>query len=262
MPELPEVENYRRFFEEAALHQPIAGLVKTDAKILKADGIDEFTSAVTGRSFTATSRVGKYLFAKMDNERHVLFHFGLTGDIKLISSPDLEPRFTRVMFQFDNGACLAFTDLRKFGKLELLDDPVAYCTAKKIGPDAWGVDKKHFVDSFKGKSAPIKSLLLEQKNYAGIGNWIADEMLFRATVHPATRADKVSARKLGELHQHLQAILDTSVRIDTNYGNFPDDFFATRRSEKSTCPTCDGPIKRIEVGGRGTYVCASCQKKK
>ena len=85
-------------------------------------------------------------------------------------------------------------------------------------------------------------------------------MLFRAGVNPEARANTVSKKKQLALHKHLQEILDVSVRVDTNYGNFPDGFFAKIRSDKESCPNCGTDIKRIEVGGRGTYFCTSCQR--
>ena len=137
MPELPEVENYRRYFEEAALQQTISSVLRTDKRIVKHPA-EEFEAAVVGRKFVGTTRVGKYLFAKLDQGGHLLFHFGLTGDIKLVSGPDLEPRHTRVFFELDGGPCLAFIDPRKFGRLELVEDVEAYRKNQEDWPGCLG----------------------------------------------------------------------------------------------------------------------------
>ena len=256
MPELPEVEILRKYFEAVALHQEIEKLEFHDHldKIF-ATPREELQKSLCGDHFTITRRLGKYLFAKLSKGKWLHLHFGMTGDLQLLTASEDLPKYTRFVILFKNGERLAFRDLRKFGVIELIDDPASYQKAKGIGPDLLEIDPQEFIAGFRGRKAPIKTLLLQQDKVAGIGNWIADEMLFNAGIHPATRAEKLSDDELHKLYQEAIQIVKQAIVHDTHYGDFPQQFFVNYRSKGALHPDYpNSPVEALKVGGRGTYI--------
>ena len=260
MPELPEVEIYRRYFESTCLNQAIRNIGFKDHKILSA-GVDELEQALIGASFTGTVRIGKYLFAELSSGPYVLIHFGMTGNLEYYKDPEQEPRFARWVLQFENGFHFAFIDARKFGRIDLCESPEAYRKDHKLGPDLLDISLEDFTKSFSKRKIPIKAALLEQKNFAGIGNWIADEVLFQCRVHPALPAGEVSPDQLKSIFETSIEVVKTAIRFNTSYGEFPEGYFVHHRDEKDFCPRHpEQSIERLIVGGRGTYICPICQK--
>jgi len=262
MPELPEVEIMRRFFETAALAQKITAVEFLDDldKVFKSSR-EELETTLVGQYFTETQRIGKYLFAKISNSRWLHLHFGMTGNLKLFQG-DAYPRYTRFVIQFDDGRQLAFCDLRKFGVIQVISDPDTFCATQKIGTDLLHLPVEAFIRALKPRRVAIKTALLDQKHVAGIGNWIADEMLFRARIHPLSLAESLTEAQLGQLHEHGVAIAKEAIAADTHYGDFPDHFFANFRKEGAIHPDFpDSPAERLVVGGRGTFIIPQIQKK-
>ncbi len=269
MPELPEVETYRRYFEETCLYQPIADLFVEDKKLLTTE-LDVLLSRLRGRSFVGTRRVGKNLFVQTDGDFWVHFHFGMTGDLAYFRDAEDTPRFARIIFYFQNRFRLAFLCPRKFERLGIVDDVDAYLKKKKIARDALDVTLEELSATVSKKKAFIKPVLLDQGVVAGIGNWIVDEVLFQAKIHPERRADTLNADELTRLHESIQAVLTTAIRHEANYELFPKTFLIHAREWAPSpfddplahrlCP--DGkPVQVITVGGRTTYFCPDCQKK-
>ena len=264
MPELPEVEILRKYFEEVALNQEIQGVEFHDHldKIF-ATPRNILRERLVGSSFTTTTRIGKYLFAKISKGGWLHLHFGMTGDLQLLNQTDELPKYTRFVLLFKNGERLAFRDLRKFGVIELVEDPAQYQQDRKIGPDLLEITPGEFVAGFRGRKAPIKTLLLQQDKVAGIGNWIADEMLYNAGVHPQTKADKLSDEELSRLYHEAVEIVRKAIKHDTHYGDFPKNFFANYRSKGAVHPDHPhSPVQSLKVGGRGTYIVPEKQVRK
>jgi len=171
MPELPEVEVMRNYFEYAALDKVIRRVYCYDSKILKGK-IKLINAGLKGGVFKRTSRRGKYLFASTKN-KCLVFHFGMTGDLRLCSANDDTPRFSRLAFEFNSGDYLHVTSQRKFGYVQEIKDEDAFIAAKKMGPDALSISRKEFVKTLDGPKTKLKPFLMDQKRIAGIGNWIA-----------------------------------------------------------------------------------------
>jgi len=182
MPELPEVEVMRQYFELAAFDKTIQEVELYDQKILKGE-IKKFNRAHKGEQFELTERRGKYLFVGTKKLVSII-HFGMTGDLELCSSTDDRPRFSRLAFLFKNGERLHLISMRKFGYIQPIEDIEGYIHEKGLGPDALGLSKRLFLSAFEGKKTKLKPFLMDQKNMAGIGNWIADELLHRCSLHP------------------------------------------------------------------------------
>ncbi len=261
MPELPEVEIMRRYFEHSALNKRIVGLQFHDPlfKVFKSSP-EELQDSLIGSNFISTERIGKYLFIKTDQGNYLHLHFGMTGDLELFRSDSL-PKYTRFVFEFEDGDKLAFKDLRKFGVIQLVDSPEVYQKANKLGTDLLKIQASEFIEAIKGRKIAIKTALLDQKHFAGIGNWIADEMLFNAGIHPKKACNDLNDQQLKTLLKEGQAIVKAAIAKDTHYGDFPKDFFVNYRKEGALHPEHpNSPVERLVVGGRGTFIVPERQK--
>lgn len=270
MPELPEVETYRRFIDALAVGQTIAAVQVNDAHVL-ATPEDELRPALVGRTITGTSRLGKNCFLELDNGPVLVLHFGMTGDVGAYRAEPDAPRFTRVALHLaDSGLRLAFIDPRKFGRIRLADSAAAYQQAKKLGPDALTMTAADLYQQLRRRSTQLKPLLLDQRLTAGLGNWIVDEVLFQARLHPERRGASLTEPEGQALHAAVQLVLTTAIDQEANYRHFPASFLlharewdtaATPGSDAHTyCPRHPRvKIDKYYVGGRATYVCATCQ---
>jgi formamidopyrimidine-DNA glycosylase len=270
MPELPEVETYRRFIDELAVGQTITGLEVRDAHVLAVPE-DELRAGLLGRTITGTSRLGKNCFLELDNGRLLVLHFGMTGDIGAFREAADAPRFTRVAWLLaDSGLSLAFIDPRKFGRIRLADSAEAYQKAKKLGPDALQITAAELHHKLSRRKVFVKPLLLDQALTAGLGNWIVDEVLFQAKIHPERLGNSISETETAALHEAIQLVLTTAIQHEANYRHFPKSFLIHAREwDDSATPGTDAhtfcprhpqvKIDKSYVGGRATYSCPKCQ---
>ena len=270
MPELPEVETYRRFIDEVAVGQTITGLDVRDAHVLAVPE-EELRVALLGRTITGTGRLGKNCFLELDNGRLLVLHFGMTGDIGAFREAPDAPRFTRVAWQLaDSGLSLAFIDPRKFGRIRLADSAEAYQKAKKLGPDALQITVAELHQKLSRRKVFVKPLLLDQSLTAGLGNWIVDEVLFQAKIHPERLGSSLTTRETTALHTAIQLVLTTAIQHEANYRHFPASFLIHAREwDDSATPGSDAhtfcprhpkvKIEKFYVGGRATYICPTCQ---
>jgi formamidopyrimidine-DNA glycosylase len=216
-------------------------------------------------------RSGKYLVWALSGERYLLVHLRMTG--ALLLDPAAEPAHTRVRFELDAGHRLVYVDPRRFGTGHVLhgtaerDDYLAQRLG--IEPLTPEFTADHLRAIARGRSAPIKSFVLDQRRIAGVGNIYADEALFRARIHPLRPAGALKRPQLealrGAIEQALLAgieakgaTIDDFRHVDGARGSFQDRFLVHRR-EGEPCPRCGTTILKLVVGGRGTYVCEHCQ---
>jgi formamidopyrimidine-DNA glycosylase len=269
MPELPEVQTYRRFLEETSLFQTITQLYVEDRKLLTTD-YDTLSRALVGNQFTGTHRVGKNLFVRTRTDAVLTLHFGMTGSLAYFRDAEDTPRFARVIFSFSNGFKLGFLCPRKFERVGLTEDIPGYLRAKKLGKDALETSAADLARVFRSKKAPIKPVLLDQSTLAGLGNWIVDDVLFLAGIHPERVASSLTEEETGRIHAAIREVLLTAIDKEAVYSRFPTHFLIHARawdtsphadSEKHLhCPRCEARIEKDYVGGRATYYCGSCQR--
>ena len=269
MPELPEVETYRRFLDETILHQPIVAVEVRDAHVLTTDE-DTLRRYLVGRTVTATRRLGKNCFLELDNGTVLALHFGMTGDIDAYRDEPDAPRFTRVALHLADGLRIAFVDPRKFGRIRLAGSVAEYQKAKKLGPDALAVTAAQLRAALGKKRTLLKPALLDQRVTAGLGNWIVDEVLFQARINPERIANTLTDKEFTKLHAAIQLVLTTAIDQEATYRHFPASFLIHAREwDDSATPGTDAhkfcprhPKTEIEkkyVGGRATYFCPKCQ---
>ncbi len=263
MPELPEVENFRFFFNEHALRQVIQKVKITDSGILvnpeRAKEIEQF---LQGKQFTHTFRHGKYMFAQLSSNKWLMIHFGMSGFLRYRSESAAPHKHDRVLFYFTNHHYLAFNCMRKFGKTDIISTPQNFISERKFGPDALNISLSRFQQILEGRKRSIKSALLTQNVIAGVGNLYADEALYQSRIYPNSKIGDLNSSQINRLHEILVSILQTAVEFQTDYGKFPKNFFIHHRKKDGTCPRCGSTLNRLKIAQRTTYFCPSCQNPK
>jgi formamidopyrimidine-DNA glycosylase len=258
MPELPDVEAYRRFLRRHAVGRTVRGVVVTDEGILRNVSAEVLDRALRGHRFEEPSRHGKWLIAPTTGPS-VLFHFGMTGDLGWGHGTDGRHRHDRVVFELDRGE-LRYRNMRKLGGLWMAhDDDEARLAMGELGPDALDVDLRRFRSLLAGRRGSIKALLMNQRILAGVGNLIADEALWQARVHPARRIAGLSDDEIRRLHGKLRHILRTAVERFDYVPALRGWLTHVRGRPEAACPRCHSPLRRSVVGGRTTYSCPRCQ---
>ena len=257
MPELAEVEKYRRLAEEAALRREIVRVHAPDAWYLKG-GLTAraVRTAVRGRSFAAARRIGKQLLLDTSDGGPVLgLHFGMAGrllvdgraaitDLWWASNEELE-RWDRFAVFFADGGDLRMRDSRRLGGVTL-DPPES-----RLGPDALTVTLGQLRATLGRSTAPLKARLMDQSRLAGVGNLAADEALWRAGLDPRRPAGSLDEKELRRLQRHLRS---TMADLLDRGGSHTGDLMPERAAE-GVCPKDGAPLVRDRVGGRTTWWC-------
>jgi formamidopyrimidine-DNA glycosylase len=271
MPELPEVETIRR---QLAPH--LEGRLIESAEILDwrwtRPGPAELVQAeLAGASVDRVGRVGKYLVWSLSGDRFLLMHLRMTG--ALLFDPAVDPPHTRVRLELDGGHRLIYTDPRRFGTGHLVFGAAARDAylAERLGAEPFSDEftAAYLRAAARGRIAPIKAFLLDQRRIAGVGNIYADEALFRAGIHPLRPAGRLTTPQWERLREAIEDALSAGIEakgasiddfrhVDGARGSFQDRFLVHRRAGEP-CPTCGRTVRKIVVGGRGTYVCEHCQ---
>src|SRR5687767_2342472 len=261
MPELPEVETYRRYFAKHALGQRIAKVEVRDERILGEIRKETFARKLRGREFKAARRHGKHLFADA-GDVWLHLHFGMTGDLAYYTDREKEPRFAKIVFHFDGGGHLAFEDMRLFGLADLVDSPDDFIAEKGLGQDPLDPSFTYakFAALLERRKGAMKSLLMSQEILAGLGNLYADETLFQTGIHPRRPVDKLQDKEKRALYTAMRRILRDVIAAHDRGADWPHRYLAQHREEGDRCPRCGGTIRRTVVFGRTTYFCAKHQK--
>jgi len=261
MPELPEVETYRRILERHATGKTIAAVSVRDAGVLAGVTSRALSGALRGRTVMGARRHGKIVFADLGPGPWLVLRFGMTGDLVPLGAGE-EPRFARVVLRFLEGGGLAYTDARKFGSLALAVSPEAYLASGRIGPDVLAVAPAAFAREAARRRAPIKAVLLDQALLAGVGNLYADEALFQAGIHPATPASRIDAAGLSSLHAVVRRVIARAVAIEADWSRLPRRWLLPWRDAGGPCPHCGSPLRRLRIGGRTSVFCPSKQRRR
>lgn len=261
MPELPEVEAYRRLAEAAALGRKITAVAAPDPWFLKggltAGGV---TAALLGARFLGARRRGKLLLLDTDRGHTLGLRFGMTGrlvvdgvagvDRLLYTSSRDEPGWDRFALFLARGGRLRVNDPRRLGGILLDPDEEA------LGPDAVGVTPAQLRATLLGSAAPLKARLLDQARLAGVGNLMADEVLWRAALSPLRAAGSLTPAEQRRLHRALRGTVEVLIERG---GSHLGDVTAHRRPG-GTCPKDGAALRRDTVGGRTTWWCPVHQR--
>jgi len=273
MPELPEVETIVR-----GLRPYLEGAEMGTFRLLfpsllrRAPGVS--LAAFEGNKIITLRRRGKMILVECEGGRTLVFHLMMTGQMLIVRPEVPVDKHVRLIVPLvGRGLELRFRDIRKFGFLCCLgpSGPLFIPELEALGPEPLEIDFRSFACLFQGRRGRIKSLLLDQRTIAGIGNIYADEVLFRARIHPLTPAASLAEEKLRTLWKSMRAILrlaisrkGSSIRDYTDADGDPGDFQVLHKvygREGEKCPRCKGAVRRIKVSGRSTFYCPHCQKK-
>lgn len=284
MPELPEIETVRQRLHKVLKNQKIIQ-VRTDRDdyiFFDKDEPQAVERAFRHAVVTGTGRKGKYFWLKLNRKPWPVIHLGMSGNIeirclqkggKLIpkygwgglglwqtrgKKADLTkpPRFCRLLLTLENGTQVAITDPRRFGRLRLTEDPEQSAAIRRLGMDP--LEKfpsaKELFKTLQKRKMAIKAVLLDQKVFAGVGNWIADEILYQAHLDPHRLASHLSPAEVARLRQKLMSILRVSVRLEADWSRYPKNWLFHFRwgKEKNAQDHRGRAIMHETIGGRTT----------
>jgi formamidopyrimidine-DNA glycosylase len=266
MPELPEVETIKRELEKTVLGKKITEVCVHHPLVIRQPGLEKFKRGLTGASIKNILRKAKVLILELSNGKALVVHLKMTG--QLIYPGD--GKKSRVSFRLSEGKNLDFNDQRLFGELRLMDDWHVFKFIQGLGPEPFDLTVEKFKDILTKKKTKIKPLLMDQSFISGIGNLYAAEALFRAKIHPERSAQDLSDKEKGLLFRGIREVLREAIKYG---GSSVDDYVQLSGKpggyapyhkvygrEGKLCLVCKTPIKRIALGGRGTYFCPRCQK--
>jgi formamidopyrimidine-DNA glycosylase len=261
MPELPEVEIFKRYLDRTSLRQRIDGVEVRNAYVLKDVTAEELARGLKGRRFESSRRHGKHLFVRADGKLWLRLHFGMTGSLDYFKDDKQEPRHARVLFVFATHHRLAFDDQRQFGQIGLLKDVDEFLKKHAPGPDALDLDLGEFKEILWKHRGAVKSILLNQQLIAGIGNIYADEILFRARIQPATEISRLDDKALTELFRATRYVLERAIAAKVDVKRMPKSWLLPHRGKARKCPRCGRKLRSAKVGGRTSWFCPNCQKR-
>jgi len=276
MPELPEVETIRRQLQGAVEGAVIDELRIDDPRWCAPLAPERVSEALVGREVLRLRRRGKYLVWECEGEVSLLVHLRMTGTLLL--DPPAPLAHSRVLLTLSARAgqerrTIAFVDPRRFGtgQLALSRAELDEFFASRLGlePLEPGFGGAHLYALSRGRRAPIKAFLLDQRRVAGVGNIYADEALHRARIHPLAPAGRLTRSQHEALSQAVVATLEAGIdargatiddfrHVDGVRGSFQDQFLVHRRAGHP-CTRCGQTVVKLVVAGRGTYVCPECQ---
>lgn len=256
MPELPDVDGYRRFFKRHAAGKKIKA-VSAQRDILRNASPQGLGRALRNRRFSEPVRHGKWLRCPTDGPV-LLLHFGMTGDLIWSGDESARHEHDRLFIEVTGGE-LRYRNMRKLGGVWLAhDDQEAEGVIGPIGPDAYDISKRDFLQSLDGRRGSIKATLMNQKFVAGLGNLTADEMLWQARIAPARSVGSLDDEERDLLYRKVRKVLKDSIRV----GCVPAKrtwLTGERDRDDPSCPRCHKRLRRTRVGGRTTFWCGSCQ---
>jgi formamidopyrimidine-DNA glycosylase len=261
MPELPEVETFKRYLDSTSLHQRITNVNVRDAYVLKRVSARQLARRLKGRRFENSHRHGKHLFVRVGDELWLRLHFGMTGSLEYLNHDEVAPKTARVIFRFAGNCRLAFDDQRKFGEIELIEDADEFLQTRGLGSDALKISLSQFKAIVGKHRGTVKAILLNQQLIAGIGNLYADEILFRARMHPATEAAMLSDKDLTRLFRATRSVLEKAIALKTDFNRLPKTWLLPHRGKCGRCPRCGRALKSATICGRTSWFCAHCQKR-
>ncbi|KAL3633071.1 Formamidopyrimidine-DNA glycosylase [Castilleja foliolosa] len=267
MPELPEVEAARRAVEEHCVGKKIMkSTVADDTKVIDGVSSKDFETALVGKTIVAAHRKGKNMWLQLDSPPFPSFQFGMAGAVYIkgvavtkykrsaVKDTDEWPsKYSKLFVELDDGLEFSFTDKRRFAKVRLLDNPFSVPPISELGPDALTEPMKvdEFHNSLSKKKVGIKALLLDQSYMSGIGNWMADEVLYQARIHPLQIASSLSQENCATLLKCINEVTNVAVKVDADSLRFPVEWLFHFRWGKKPGKV-DVIENAMEVGADGS----------
>lgn len=258
MPELPDVELFRRRVAGSCLRRKIAGVQGGDSRTVQDVSRQQLSRRLKGSRFTSTRRHGKHLFVKLSGSGWLVLHFGMTGFVEHVPDDETRPH-TRLTVRFADGSKLVFADQRRLGFVSLTDDPDAYVQDAGLGPDALDPSYAQLREMLRARRGSVKSALMDQSMVAGIGNIYSDEILFHARIDPRAPAADLGDAAYRRLHRQVGRVLRLAADRGADPDRMPDTWLLPNRTDGAPCPRGNGEIRKVRMSGRGAFLCPGCQ---
>ena len=271
MPELPEVETTINDLRPSVIGRQIENVEVLAPATIAEPTAEKFRRGLAGRKIRNLSRRGKHLVFEMDDGRFWIVHLRMTGSLILKPGSEAPEKFIRVIIYLAGGLAIHFRDVRRFGRMWLVEDKNKILGQLGLEPLDPEFTPETLAQVLDDRKSAIKGLLLDQTLISGIGNMYADEALYFARLHPLQPANSLSGAEIKRLHSAIQKVLlqgirhkgastETYLRPDGTQGEAHLQFQVAHQKGKE-CP-CGGSVERIVVHQRGTFFCPKCQKLK
>lgn len=275
MPELPEVETVKRIAEPLIVGREIRDVLPNPefTGVLTGPNGVEAARTLVGLQITRITRRGKYLILALSDGWYLIVHLRMTGRFLILDTDSHPVRFEHLVIKLDNDTDIRFADQRKFGRVQLATGEDVKALDARLGVEPLNLAFTPFrlAALLEGRTAPIKSLLLNQHLIAGLGNIYVDEALFRAGIHPQLPANELNPVLHAALVEAIQHVLKQGIANQgTTFSSFENPYGEAggnanylrvygKGGKGEVCPRCGHELERIIVGGRGTSFCALCQ---
>jgi formamidopyrimidine-DNA glycosylase len=273
MPELPEVERARRTLERFVGQRITSAKVHADELVI-VDGARAVEEALIGKRIERVRRHGKWMWLELDRPPHVLVHLGMSGAWHVKGEASFEyrsskkgasewpPRFVKIVMALGDGIEVALSDARRLGRVVLREDPYAEKPLSELGFDPLLAmpTLRRFTELMHKRRGPIKGLLLDQTFSAGVGNWVADEVLYQAAIDPRAEIKELTSDEVRRLHAKIRHVVKIAVSKDADSDRFPKSWLFHRRWEKGLTTSKGDPIEHTVVAGRTTASVPAVQR--
>lgn len=276
MPELPEVETVVKGLRPLVKDKVVTAVEIREENMIAypEDDIDGFKEALIGSKIIDVNRRGKYIIIELNKDKNMVIHLRMTGKLLVKEVKEFKDKHTHVVFSLNDGQEIRFNNIRKFGRVYLIDKnhPEQAGGLAELGPEPLSdeLSPADFKKLFANRRAIIKSLLLNQHFVAGIGNIYADEILFRSGIRPDRTADTLSELEKEKIYHNMREILKKGIIYGgTSFSDYVNAFgekgsfqeeLKVHQREGEKCYICGSEIEKIKVSGRSTYFCPQCQK--
>ena len=273
MPEKPEVITVSKVLERRIIGKKIDGVDVYWDNIIATPDVNSFKEKIKGQVINSVTTRGKFIVVYLD-DYSLLFHLRMEGKFFFRIKGDALNKHEHVVFRFDDFTEMRFHDVRKFGKIYLIDKEDTY----KIAPlsllgyeyNDEKLNSSYLMSRFKNKKLPIKSVLLDQSIITGIGNIYDDEILFLSRINPYKSACHLSAEDCSNIIKNTDIVLNKAIKLGGTtiksftssegvHGLFQNELLVHGKKGE-LCPVCKLEIVKVVIGGRGTYYCPNCQK--
>jgi len=247
MPELPEAERARKTLQ-AVLGRRIVSVDDRDGYVCRPHAPGEIADALVGHELASTHRRGKFLWLETDDGPTLGLHLGMAG--RIVLDPEADSRWDRFTVGFEDGGRFVLRDKRRLGRALLNPD------FSHVGPDAADVSREDFRRLIGRGRAPVKARLLDQHAISGVGNLLADQILWQARIAPGRIVSVLTDDDLDRLRRELRGAVRSAIRL----GGAHTGRFVKARARDGACPRDGHALERATIGGRTTYWCPQCQR--
>jgi formamidopyrimidine-DNA glycosylase len=273
MPELPEVETVRAQLAPVLTGRRLERVEILDSRLTRPFEPGAVAAELEGERVRSVDRRGKYLVVGFDSGRSLLIHLRMTGSLRHVPGALAVDPYRRAVVKLDDGSDVVYRDVRRFGTWLLLErGELEPYLADRLGREPLGraFTARRLVDRLRGRKAPIKAALLDQRTLAGMGNIYADEALWRAAIHPLRPAGELTSEDVTRLTRAVKDALRLGIARqgatlrdystpDGARGRMQTAFKVYGRAGEP-CDRCGTPIEKTRVAGRGTWYCPQCQR--